>query len=327
MLLAERFFQVLPTTVPIVDRHVSRAIRAFSRVRRGAVNSATAVGGRRITLFLAMAGLTLFLAVPAMRGRDKTTYGEGFTVDFQFPEAEVLQSVQEVVTNGIIRGSKEYNKDEYVDGAEASSSSPLFPKWSGPGKVFYKVRKQALDPRNFKESNDVGTLAVRYVVASRGPGITNLRIDAVFVEDFQHRTHPSNGSVELAEFQDIKDRIDKVEQAKKQAVENERKRQQQLAAEEAVRKRQADAQRAIMSESSPELLEQRVRDLRRQLERLVKAPGATLKSAPFSSATSLKTLAPGSEVMILVSTQYWYGVETEGGQHGWIHRAQLEQLP
>ena len=36
------------------------------------------------------------------------------------------------------------------------------------GKVFYKVREQALDPRNFKDSSDVGTLVVRYVVMPQG---------------------------------------------------------------------------------------------------------------------------------------------------------------
>lgn len=270
--------------------------------------------------------LICFLVLP-VAARDKTTYGEGFAVDFQLPEAEVLDSVREVVGNGIIRGSKEYNKDEYVEGAEAVSSSPFFAKWTGPGQVFFKIRKGALDPRNFKDSKDVGTLAVRYVVRANGPNLTNIRIDAVFVEDFTHKLHPSNGSVELAEFQDIKDRLDKVEATKKQAIENEKKRREQLAVEEAERKRREQADLALKAETSPEKLEQRVKDLRQQLERVVKSSGATLKSAPFSSASSLKALAPGSEVMILITTPYWYGVETAGGQHGWVHRTQLEQLP
>jgi hypothetical protein len=41
----------------------------------------------------------------------------------------------------------------------------------------------------------------------------------------------------------------------------------------------------------------------------------------------MKSLEPGIEVMILISTPYWYGVETHDGQHGWIRRDQLEQLP
>jgi hypothetical protein len=29
----------------------------------------------------------------------------------------------------------------------------------------------------------------------------------------------------------------------------------------------------------------------------------------------------------LISTPYWYGVETRAGQHGWIYRDDLEPLP
>jgi hypothetical protein len=83
------------------------------------------------------------------------------------------------------------------------------------------------------------------------------------------------------------------------------------------------------SSSSPvpegQTLEERVKDLRKQVERLVKAPGAPLKSAPFHSASTLQTLTTGTEVLILISTPYWYGVETHDGQHGWIMRDQLEQ--
>ena len=72
-------------------------------------------------------------------------------------------------------------------------------------------------------------------------------------------------------------------------------------------------------------LEERVKDLRKQVERLVKAPGAPLKSAPFHTASTLQSANPGTEVLILISTPYWYGVETHEGQHGWMMRDQLEQ--
>jgi len=32
-------------------------------------------------------------------------------------------------------------------------------------------------------------------------------------------------------------------------------------------------------------------------------------------------------LLILISTPYWYGIETHDGQHGWVSRDQLEQLP
>jgi hypothetical protein len=72
-------------------------------------------------------------------------------------------------------------------------------------------------------------------------------------------------------------------------------------------------------------LEERVKDLRKQVERVVKAPGAPLKTAPFHTASTLQSLTTGTEVLILISTPYWYGVETHEGQHGWMMRDQLEQ--
>jgi len=88
----------------------------------------------------------------------------------------------------------------------------------------------------------------------------------------------------------------------------------------------ADGQAALAS-GPPETLEQRVASLRRQVERVIKKPGAPLKSAPFHTASTLKSLEPGVEVLILISTPYWYGVETHDGQHGWLRRDQLEQAP
>jgi hypothetical protein len=71
-------------------------------------------------------------------------------------------------------------------------------------------------------------------------------------------------------------------------------------------------------------LEQHVKDLRQQVMRLVKAPGAPLKSAPFHTATTLQSLPTGTEILIVISTPYWVGVETHDGQHGWILRDELE---
>jgi hypothetical protein len=74
-------------------------------------------------------------------------------------------------------------------------------------------------------------------------------------------------------------------------------------------------------------LEKRVHDLKQQVERIVKAPGAPLKAAPFHSSRTLQALPSGAEVLIVISTPYWYGVETHEGQHGWMLRDQLEMLP
>jgi hypothetical protein len=215
-----------------------------------------------------------------------------------------------------------------VEKAFPAASSSLFAEYKGPGKVFYKVREQVLAPVNFKESNDQGTLAVRYIVDGKGPQQTVLRIDAVFVEDFRHTVHSSDGSVESAEYREVQDRVDTLELEKKQAAEDARHRQEELARKSLERKNaQEQANAMARAQGSANTLEQQVENLRRQVERIIKAPGGQLKSAPFHSATNLKTLDPGSEVVILIATPYWYGVETEDGQHGWINHAQLEPLP
>jgi hypothetical protein len=279
----------------------------------------------------ALLGLFLSLVAPLYSGghkNGKQDYGLGFSTEVSAPESEVLQAVDDVINDGMIQGSKEYNKDKYIEGASPASSSSLFPEWKGPGKVFYKVRTKVLAPVNFKESNDEGTLAVRYVVQSKSPQQTILRIDAVFVEDFRRTIHPSNGSVESAEYKDIQDHLDALELQKKQAAESERHRQEELARQTLEHKNeQAEAAALAAAQASSETVEQHVANLRHQLERVVKAPGAQLKSAPFHSATGLKSLDAGAEVVILIVSPYWYGVETEDGQHGWIKRAQLEPLP
>jgi len=300
------------------------------------------------TAAIALALLIVFLiSVLSLyaREKDKTDYGTGLIVNIPVVESEVAQVVADVAQNGIIRGTKEYNKDEYVTGAVAAGTCRAFPEWTDGGKVFFKVRAQALDPRNFKDSSDVGTLAVRYVVQGQGDKNTVLRIDAIFVEDFRHNAHLSNGSVETAEYKDIKDRLDAIELMKTQTAEAEKERQEQLAKKQQLRMAvdvphvatpqtavegtgvQGNTSPVVAGPPSAQTLAQHVQDLRRQVERLVKAPGAPLKSAPFHTASTLQSLASGTEVLILISTPYWYGVETRDGQHGWIPRDQLEQLP
>jgi hypothetical protein len=298
--------------------------------------------------------------------KDKIAYGEGLIVNIPLPESEVEQVVQEVAQNGLIRGTKEYNKDQYISGAKGADSSHVFPAWDQEGKVFYKVREQAIDPRNFKDTNDVGTLAVRYVLQPQGKKNTVLRIDALFEEDFRHVVHESNGSVELAEYNDIREHLDSIEVMKGQDLEARRERQEKIAAkagksapapisessskpdeqrvdiedaEKSPDPNSANSATRIPAEedqnsgsglasdgqgSVPQTLEQRVEAVRKQVERKVKSPGAPLKSAPFHTASTLALLNPGAEVLIVISTPYWYGVETHDGQHGWMMRDQLE---
>jgi len=293
--------------------------------------------GRRRTVLI----LTLLVATCSLWAKEKDAlkYGDGLIINVPFPEAEVEQVVQDVAQNGIIRGTKEYNKDEYITGATAANSTKVFAEWTEGGKVFYKIRLRALDPWNFKDSSDVGTLAVRYVVQPQGEKNTVLHINAVFVEDFRRVSHPSNGSVENAEYKDIHDRLDVIDVMRAQTAEALTEKQERLArGKGAILETPAEVQPPASSVTTPavttaieepahlpvETLEQRVQNLRRQVERIVKAPGAALKSAPFHTATTLQSLPTGAEVLIVISTPYWLGVETHDGQHGWILRDELE---
>jgi hypothetical protein len=326
--------------------------------------------------------LMVLVSMPLYGAKNKIHYGQGVIVNIPLPEPEVAQAVEDVVQNTIIRGTKEYNKDEYVSKAVAATSTPLFPKWTGVGKVFYKVREQALDPRNFKDSSDLGTLAVRYVVQAQGENNTVLRIDALFKEDFRRVVHQSNGSVESAEYKDIQDHLAQVELVKKETADALAAKKENLSKEKFSSSKDTGTDKKSSStvppfeivtvggapaESNPdrttgekadgqpvpqpptetavttrtvetiqpapyelqpgESLEHHVAELRRQVERLVKKPGAPLQSAPFHTATTVKSLEPGTEVLIVISTPYWYGVETNEGEHGWIRRDQLEQVP
>jgi hypothetical protein len=281
----------------------------------------------RISSFVTT-GFILYLAAAAQaRNKNSTeTFGAGLTVNVPAIESEVLQAVQDVVADGIIQGSKEYNKDEYISGAEAADSTKVFPKWEGPGRALYKVRQNAVDPRNFKDSGDSGTLAVRYVVQHGDDKNTVLKIDAVYVDDMHHRAHPSNGSVETAEYAAIQDHIATMHLEKQHAAEEEQRKKQEQVARELEHDRKQQQEQVAFAQSPDENLQQYVQRLRHEAERKIKSPGTQLKSAPFRSASSIVALATGERVVILIITPYWYGVETEAGQHGWIHRSQLESL-
>lgn len=291
-----------------------------------------------------VAMLVCMAILPALaREKDTTQYGTGLIVNVPFPEPDVTQAVKEVIQNGIIRGSKEYERDQYITGAEVATSAHGFPAWQETGTVFYKVRSHALDPRNFKQSGDVGTLAVRYVVQPQGDKATVLRIDAIFVEDFRHTVHPSNGSVEGAEYKDIHDHLEALNALKQEAVaaagqrspvnekllRNEESapalpQQNRTNTESTAAPQNADRTQPAALTETPQ---QELNKLRRQVERVVKPPGAPLKASPFRSAKTLTSLPSGTEVLIVITTPYWLGVETHQGQHGWLSRDDLELVP
>ena len=178
--------------------------------------------------------LVFMLLASSLPAREKNSvqYGMGLIVNIPTPVSEVSEAIADVVGNGIIRGTKEYNKDEYLSGAVAASTTPLFPAFKESGKVYYKVRKAALQPWNFKDSADVGTVVVRYILQPQGEKNSILRIDALCVEDFRHTVHQSNGLVESSEYKDIQDHLTQMELVKKETEEALKEKQEHIANKE-----------------------------------------------------------------------------------------------
>ena len=191
---------------------------------------------------------------------------------------------------------------------------------AGPGTVFYKVLTGALAPRHFLDSTDIGTITVRYVVQADDEARTRLRVDAVFIEDGRRKAHLSDGSVETSESKAIQDKLQEIQLAEQKAAEELKSRQENAAAEAIAQRtrqeRQEEAARLDTAQSSIRGLEQRLHDLQHQAELRVKESNTPLKSAPFQKAADLQSLGAYTELVVLIVTPYWYGVETTDG-----HRA------
>jgi hypothetical protein len=260
---------------------------------------------------------------PKGRGQSENA----MVVELPAPEADVVQAVEEVCKDLIIHGTYVYEKDRTLRGAHQVPSSSAFGNWQEPGKLFYKVAENVLDPRHFKASNGMGTITVRYAVQAVTPSSTTVRIDAIFVETTR-RADQSDGSVESAEYDAVNQHLQAIQEKRAQGQEEQRKLQEQQAESRAFAERRAQDQRdSEIAQASLKELEQRVDALRHQAEARAKADGVPLKSAPFRGATTLQSLATHSEVLIVIVTPYWYGVETQDGHHGWIRRSELEPLP
>ena len=291
-------------------------IKAFSSFRPGWLAS------------VAMASLILcFMGTHTSAAKDPVA-SPGLVREFSTSPEYIKQAVQTVLHDQIIHGTLVYDKEPILSGAHVADSSPLFEPWKGPGEVYYKVLDNAIAPRHFLESADQGTIAVRYVVIPVSGGRTRVKIDAVYVENAHKVIHISDGIVEKMEMKEIKDRADEAEQtAMALAEERRRKNSAEIVHQTYVRQREDESTRLSSAESAEKQLEQEVNDLRRSLERRVIKTGAELKAAPFQSAASLKAIPGGNELLVLIVTPHWFGVETPEGQRGWIQVEKLEQLP
>lgn len=252
----------------------------------------------------------------------------GVAAEFAASIGDVLQALNEVLEDQTIHGTYIFDREPTLTGAVAVTSTPLFESWQGPGKVFYKIRKDAIAPRHFLESADQGTIAVRYVVTNVSPERTRIRIDAVYVENTHRRAHVSDGTVEASELKAIQEHLQAIQFAAQEAADAKRRSDSAEAVKRSfIRQQEDETTRLAAAQSSVQDLEQRVNALRHEVEQRVRAPGADLKAAPFRSAASLKALSAFTEVVVIIVTPHWYGVETPDGQRGWMPRDQLESLP
>ena len=241
---------------------------------------------------------------------------------------EVRQAVITVQKDHIIHGTKVFDREPILTGGEAADSSPLFEPWHGPGEVYYKIRPNAVAPRHFVGTADLGTIAVRYVIIPVTPDRTRVKVDAVYVETAHKTIHPSEGIVEKEEMKEIKDSLESMQQAALDAADARRRAQSaELVRQSYLRQREDESTRLTNLQQNEKELESEVGSLRHELERRVKAPGADLKAAPFRSAANLKTLSAFTEVVVLIVTPHWVGIETPQGQRGWLPVEQLEPLP
>ncbi len=283
------------------------------------------------TLLPTALGLISTLAIiflPIAGASRETLTTPGIIREFPVPLNEIRQAVLAVVGDKIVHGTLVFDKEPILTGADAVDSTPLFEPWQGPGEVYFKIRKNAIAPRHFLESGDQGTIAVRYVIIPVDATRTRVKIDALYQESGHRVVHASDGTVEKSEMKEIKDQLEALQEAAAQAADARRRETSaELVRQSIVRQREDETSRFNNAQSAQKELEQQVNALHHELERRVKAPGADLKAAPFQSAASLKTLSAFTDVVILIVTPRWLGVETPEGQRGWLPQERLEQLP
>ena len=261
-----------------------------------------------------------------MQREQKADLPEGFAIDLKASEADVLKAVDLVAQDTVLHGTQVYSREDELTEAEAATGSTYYGPWTGPGHAFYKIRAKALSPSHFKNSTDIGTITVRYIVLGVAPNRTHLQIDAVFVEDGSKRVHTSDTTVETSEFAEIQSHIVRIQREERQTADLQQRRQLQLAAQSNAKERNAEAARLKDAESSVQSLQVRLNELQHKAELRVKAQ-ANLKSAPFQHAATLQAIPANSDVLIEIITPYWYGVETVDGQRGWLRHDQVEPIP
>ena len=254
--------------------------------------------------------------------------GPGFVKELEASPHDVLDALKSDLEDETIHGTLIFDKEPTLTGAAQSDKSRFFAPWTGKGQVFYKVRPKAIAPRHFLDSADEGTIEVRFVLTTLTADRSRLRIDAIYVEEAHRVYHPSDGTVEAAEFKVIQDRLLAIQFAEQEAHDAQRRRESaDLVRATFLRQREDENSRLSSAEAAVKDLNERVQQLRHEVDRRVKAPGADLKAAPFREAATIKPIAAYTEVVLVIVTPHWLGVEAPDGQRGWLSEDQLETLP
>src|SRR6266513_4904600 len=180
--------------------------------------------------------LLLFTSAPALSAASHAVPEGGFGARLEAPEADVLAAVHEVAADQIIHGTFSYEKEKILYGAHAADSSTAFRETPPGFKAFYKVADRVLAPRYFKNTADIGTITVRYLVQPAGPTACMIHVDAVFV-DARHRVHDSQGGVEPAEYAAVQEHLQAIA-LKHQQKQQQEQQEQEEANDLAQRRRQ-----------------------------------------------------------------------------------------
>ena len=318
------------TTEKAAKARLSQAVKASTRDRRRPQRLAPSSSWLACSGFalIALAVICSVAARPSAAARhdQKSDLPEGFAIDLKASEADVLKAVELVTQDTVLHGTQVYSREDQLTEAEAATGSTYYEAWTGAGHAFYKVRTKALSPTHFKNSTDIGTITVRYIVLGVASDRTHLQIDAIFVEDGSKRIHTSDTTVETSEFAEIQSHIVRIQREERQTADLLQRRQLQLAAQSNVKERNAEAAHLKNAENSVQSLQVRLNELQHKAELRVKAQ-ASLKSAPFQHAATLQSVPANSDVLIEIITPYWYGVETVDGHRGWLRHDQVEPIP
>jgi hypothetical protein len=264
--------------------------------------------------------------------RKKEAPAGTFSIDVDHPYDRVVDALRDLVNNGVILGTFEYKDTQELPDAESAHPCPFFKPWRGTGEVFCKIRRKALSPAHFIGSNDMGTVAVRYVVQPLARNSTRLFIDAIFVEDARRQEHPSDGFVETSEFGYLQQHLKELALPPVPVTAQGRPAPQ---VEQVDASRSGDLQQAITDQRAAldaanaalSQLEARAQQLRTIAMARIGVERAEMKAFPYVHAQAAQVLGRGDEVTILVKSPYWYRVRSAEGQEGWLHHSDLEGQP